>query len=90
MTSTTAKAVLFDMKHRLDLIQRGMIKPSEEIKLVTTTLVSQLSLLPPDEKIRIVMHEGAYARWVLESTGKVLAEIRGDDDTEQAGGTLRR
>lgn len=82
MNTTTAKAVLFDMRFRLDMIRKGMIHPSEDVTAATKALVDELSLLPPDERITISTHDGAYAQWVQESTGRVLAAIQEKDDAE--------
>ncbi|HEY6873052.1 MAG TPA: hypothetical protein VI298_10045 [Geobacteraceae bacterium] len=73
-SATTAKELLKVMTTRLAMQQNEIIKPQEAIKTATEALVGQLELFPEEEKISIII-EGESAKYVQESTGKVLAEV---------------
>jgi len=70
----TAKMLLEVMSTRLAMQQEGITNPPESIKIVTKKLVEELSLLPEEEKISIVINKD-HGKYIQESTSKVLAII---------------
>jgi len=63
------------MTIRLGMQEDGVTNPSASIKAVTKTLVEKLTPLNPKEKIDVILGGGGSAKYILVSTGEVLAEI---------------
>ena len=63
------------MKVRLNMQEEGLTNPSESVKSATRALVDKLAAIDPSESIEVTFGEASVAKYILSSTGEVLAEI---------------
>lgn len=73
--SVKAGELLANMKIRLDMQKDELTNPSNSVKKATKSLLEKLTLIDPQETIKIVCGEGRHFEYIRKRTGEVLVII---------------
>ena len=75
MSDLPAKHYLFIYQRRLSMADKGVTHPTKAIVEAARELVRGLSVLPPDEKVRLEIQDGD-ALFKIAGTGTLIGKIR--------------
>lgn len=74
MSETTAQELLDCYQSRLSMAEKGILRPKPKILEATKRLVSALSAMPADAKIRLEIQE-EKAIFITANNGELLVEF---------------